>query len=141
MPFFVQGFNPDRMEPGGGAEGHVASSHTKALLRKRRARPSGGKEHQPQGGRACALPGQLPEALGLSLSSGTNTCSERNKALQLTWMLPSAELHLSVFPAFSPCSPDASHSFFPSLLVVPLLPTLQKLRILFSSCSKHIPST
>lgn len=34
MPFFVQGFNPDRMEPGGGAKGHEASSHMKALLRE-----------------------------------------------------------------------------------------------------------
>lgn len=37
MPFFVQGFNPDRMEPGGGAKGHEASSHMKALLREEKS--------------------------------------------------------------------------------------------------------
>lgn len=92
MPFFVQGLI-HRMEPGGGAKGHEASRPHESTS-KRRARPSGGKEHQPQSGRAQFFLASCRRHRGLSLSSGTNTCSERNKALKLTWMIPSAELLL-----------------------------------------------
>ena len=140
MPFFVQGANPDRIEQVEVLKAMWLEATWKHFSEREEPDPTEEKSTTPGVGERVPFLascwrhwGSAYEVVWTHAVNEIKCCNWHGR------FHPRNSISQSSLPSLR--SPPASHSFFSSLLVVLLLPTLQKLRVLFSSCSKHIPST